>query len=236
MSDIAIPNTLIPRTPENISDVQENFDRIAAWATGGIGADNLAADAVGTSELQDDAVTAAELADGSVGDNHIAATAGVFAAYRTLDTQATLTNTVAAADYFFGAGGSLIRETVDGGAPALLYLDDADYTIAGRTPKLRVRAQCATNATAPAITIATGLYPVSSVAGGAGVNQATLGAVLSGSQVTFTTPTASTPNQGNSGDFAFPADGYYVLGVTFSGALAANAALGLTAQLQLRWV
>lgn len=218
MSSLVIPNTLVPRTPQDVSDVQENFEAVETWAAGGVGSDNMAAN--------------------TLTDAQFAASAGMYTAYRTLlNVAATQVAATAAVDYFFGAGGVLQKETVDGNLPQGLYFDDADYTITGRTPKLRVRAQCYTNNTAPAITIAVNLYPISSVAGGpANVAQATLGAAVSGSVVSFASPGANTLSQGVSGDFTIPADGFYCLGVTFSGVSAANSAFGVNAELQLHWV
>lgn len=118
--------------------------------------------------------------------------------------------------------------------PDQFYFATGDYTVAGLTQKLRVRAQCVTNATAPTVTITFGLYPITASAGASGQLTFTIGAVVSGSTVAFVTPSASTQNQNNSGDFTVPADGYYALGYVGSGTQAANSAVGLTAQLQTR--
>lgn len=166
---------------------------------------------------------------------------GQWGAYRTISQVAAGRNSTTAftaGDYFFQADGSVrIEGSGAGAAPVVLvYLDDADYTISGRTPKLRVRAQFLTNATAPTNTVTFGLFPLSSVAGGSDVLVPTLGTVVSGSTVAFAAQGASTVGQGNSGDFSFPSDGTYALGVTSSGATAVNAAVAMNAQLQVRWV
>jgi hypothetical protein len=159
--------------------------------------------------------------------------------YRTILTSAaaatgvvsiTTTNTV------FRSNGAMVGT---GAAPVLLYLDDADYTVAGKSTKLRVRAQALTNAAAdPNIDITFGLYPITGSAGGAGVITETIGTVTSGSTVAITNANLNTSDmeQGNSGDFTFPADGYYALGCVGSGTQAANSFLALTAQLQMRHV
>ena len=110
--------------------------------------------------------------------------------------------------------------------PRLLRLEAADYAISGRTTKLRVRATLTTNGTPPAITFTVGLYPVTSVAGGADVMSVVLGTIDSGSQVSFATPAASSMFEGDSSDFTIPADGYYVLGVSLSGSQANNSLVG----------
>jgi hypothetical protein len=135
------------------------------------------------------------------------------------------------------AGLVLSGEDLSSGAPIpqLLYFDDADHAVPGLTRKLRVRAQVLPNATAPGIiTYTVGLHNVSASAGGADVKSYTLAAAVSGSTVAFVNPTASTPAQNVSGDFAVPADGYYVLGVVTSAAVANNSAVHISAQLQVR--
>lgn len=174
----------------------------------------------------------------ALSDDNFSSAAGMYTAYRTIQTVKAGVNpsALAAADYLFTHTAASVQETTDtGNGIDVFYLDDADWTVSGRTLKLRVRAQAYTNATAPAMTITAGLFPVSSVTGGVGANQATLGAVTSGSTVAFASPSASTTNQGNSGDFSFPADGHYALGFSASGAGAANSRVVLAIQLQLRW-
>jgi hypothetical protein len=186
-------------------------------------------------------ITSGQIAANTLTDSNFASSAGMYSAYRTVVTahSAYLQN-LTAGDYMLGAG-NVLGETTDravsgSSLPQFFYLDDADFAISGRTLKLRVRAQVYTNATAPAITFTAGLFPVSSVTGGVQSFQATLGAVTSGSTVAIATPSASTSNQGNSGDFVFPADGHYVLGVTFSGTIAGNASGLICAQLQRRLI
>jgi hypothetical protein len=41
VSDLVIPNTLTPGTPEDVSDVQDNFTAVTTWANGNIDGDNL---------------------------------------------------------------------------------------------------------------------------------------------------------------------------------------------------
>lgn len=119
--------------------------------------------------------------------------------------------------------------------PHYFYFDDADYTVAGKTQKLRLRAQVAANATKPTIKFTFGLYPVT-VAGGAAILTMTLGTVVPGSTVVLNEPAASTVSQGNSGDFTIPADGAYVLGVVTDATMTTNSSALLSAQLQTRSV
>lgn len=130
--------------------------------------------------------------------------------------------------YAFGASAeSMLPDTT--------YLDAADYTVAGKTTKLRVRAQVNPNATKPAIKFTFGLYPLT-ITGIADALQGTLGTVISGSTVAINEPAASTLVQGNSGDFEVPATGTYMLGVVTSGTLTNNSAVFCSAQLQMRHV
>jgi hypothetical protein len=85
------------------------------------------------------------------------------------------------------------------------------------------------------VTLTAGLFPVSSVTGSAGAISATMGAVTAGSTVAFASPSASTVNHGNSGDFTIPANGHYTLGLTLSGNPAVNSHISIAMQLQQRW-
>jgi microcystin-dependent protein len=44
MSDLTFPHTLVPGTPENVQDVEDNFQAVKAKVNGGITLDNLAAE------------------------------------------------------------------------------------------------------------------------------------------------------------------------------------------------
>lgn len=138
-----------------------------------------------------------------------------------------------AATYIIGAGNVISNASNSATSPVLVYLDPADWEVNAKAVKYRVRAQVYTNATAPAVTLTFGLYPVSTVAGAVGGITVTLGTVTSGSTVAIATPSASTKNQGNSGDFTAPAAGHYALGVvTSGGSTAASSWTVISAQLQ----
>lgn len=118
------------------------------------------------------------------------------------------------------------------------YLDPAEVTAGTRANKLRLRAQCATNSVAPTVNFTFGLYPISAFGGGS--NQVpyinTLGTVVSGSTIAFNTPSASTQTDSNSGDFTWPAAGWYSFGVVVSGTVAANSIPSFLVKLQYRQV
>jgi hypothetical protein len=117
-----------------------------------------------------------------------------------------------------------------------IYLDDADLAVAGKTAKLRIRAQVATNDTAPAVTFAFGLYPVTSTTCAASQIELTAGSIV-GTAATIATPAALSIVSAVSADFDVPADGPYLIGVlTSGGATAANSSEALVAQLQARYV
>lgn len=113
----------------------------------------------------------------------------------------------------------------------------ADYpTVAGVAPKLRLRAQLYTNDVAPTGNFTFGLYPITrpATSGGAGLCIYTLGTVIAGSTVLFTAPAVDGLLSGNSGDFAIPADGHYVIGVITTATVAASAHVHLMGALQVR--
>lgn len=156
-------------------------------------------------------------------------------AYRTIFSGNTAVRLeVAAATYVLEtavvASGSSTSQT-----PNVFSFAKADYEVAGKTQKLRIRAQTLTNATKPTIKFTVGLYPVT-VAGGANEIAVTLGTVVSGSTIEFNEPAASTVTAKETSDFTIPADGVYALGVVTSAKLTASNFTGIAAQLQTRSV
>lgn len=117
-----------------------------------------------------------------------------------------------------------------------LYLDPADYEIPGKEAQLRTRVQMFTNATAPGINVAIGLYPITAVAGGAGVITRTLGTRVTDSHVTFNAPGASSMFNATSPVYDLPSAGHYGIGSIGNAAQAANSFIAFEAQLQLHYV
>lgn len=141
-----------------------------------------------------------------------------------------------AGTYYFPASGALgLIAGVAGAAPAPFYLKGSDWAVSGLTAYLRVVAGCLVTDTAPANTMVVGLYPVSAWAGGTTVTTATVGTVIVGSTVTFATPAAnSMPAPTVTADFAFPSDGWYIVGAAIDGAAAGNSNPMLSARLEVR--
>ncbi len=184
-------------------------------------------------------VNSSKVEDGSLIDSDLASPNN--AAYRTLFQAAQLLQTdLAAGTYWLqNYPGNIAPSGSEGGigpsSPGFFHFDDADYAVAGKTQKLRLRAQILTNATKPTLKFTVGLYPIT-VAGGADTLKVTLGTVVPGSTVEFNEPAASTPSAGSSGDFTIPADGAYVLGVVTSATLTNNAVALMSGLLQTRSV
>lgn len=121
-------------------------------------------------------------------------------------------------------GSAIQANNVAGNVMVPFYLKASDWTATGYSTKLRLLVGCLVADVAPAITFTWGLYPVSAWAGGTTVTNITLGSVTSGSTVPFSSPAAnSITAETSSGDFTFPADGYYLIACAVSGAAAANA-------------
>lgn len=118
-------------------------------------------------------------------------------------------------------------------SPKFFYFDDSDYHISGKTLKLRLRAQIATNPTKPLVKFVVGLYPVTS-AGSVDALTLTLGTVVPGSTIEFNEPAASNITQKEASDFTIPSDGAYMLGYTISGTLTNGSVAAISAQLQVR--
>lgn len=157
----------------------------------------------------------------------------VSAAHASLDTRTGATPLVAAHD-----GSVLVLATSVGAGigPRKIALRADDYASGVGTAVLRTGAGVVTNAAAPVTTMTLGLYPITAMAGGAGVNNITLGAVVSGSTAVVTSPPATALTTAVSADFAFPADGLYILGLILNQAGAANSNEQLEFTLQIRRV
>lgn len=158
-----------------------------------------------------------------------------FSTYKSLYTvQANLNGGATAGTYLLHPRSGI---SASNDAAGSLYLDPADYLANTRTTKLRVVVSAQVNSTGPAQTLTVGLYPITSPTGGSsGVVGVTLGTVTSGSTVAFASPSANSQNHGNSGDFTFPAAGYYGIAVVVGGTTGANSGVALEADLQLRQV
>lgn len=118
------------------------------------------------------------------------------------------------------------------------YLDPADLAAGTqRTAQLRVRAILATNGTAPATSLAVGLYSVTVTypVAIAAPPSATLLA-LQGVAATSATPAASSTIVVASADFTPPAAGLYALAVHNGGAGASNSRVHVVGQLQAHLV
>ena len=203
--------------PENINDVVTRFTEVATVVN-----------ALDTNNYTNASVTDTDL------------TSPNNSAYKTISQASFKTHGASGAITGYPHQGGLAafgtNQTATEAIVPILYLDDADYTVASKTTRLRVRAQCLVNDFGPAITITWGLYPITAVGSGGIGNQIRLtnGTVLTGSTIAFASPAANSLGQSNSGDFAFPADGHYILGAVLSGAPNASSMTYNTAQLQIR--
>lgn len=138
-----------------------------------------------------------------------------------------------------GAGRS-VSASGDAGnkAGAIVFpFDPADYAIAGKTPKLRLRGALLTNAVAPALNFTCGMHLVSSTGGGTDAMIVNLAAAVAGSTFTRNAPAASSVLRDVTSDFTPPAAGVYALAAQTSvNQLAASAAVAIMLQLQLHYV
>jgi hypothetical protein len=114
------------------------------------------------------------------------------------------------------------------------YIDPSDFGLSSAV--LNLRASILTNATAPACNFVFTLNPIGSLAGGAASVAQTSGTAVTGSTCTHTTPASGTGATVESGDFACPTAGFYVIQHTISTNMAANSAAVARAQLFIRSV
>lgn len=157
--------------------------------------------------------------------------------YKTLLTAsfAFVNDSVAGTYFLIPAANSATRAAsptgVSEGVPTI-YLDNAYYTIAGTTPKLRVIGSVTTNGTSAGITFTFGLHAFTS-AGAADVLTLTA-AAASGTTAAVASPIANATGTTVGADFDFPADGAYTLCCATSGTLTNNLRAMVFAQLQTR--
>jgi hypothetical protein len=179
-----------------------------------------------TGNLDDDNVAPSGLTDASLANPNNSV-------YRTILSGAASVSDAFSLGGRIGIGfGELVTSTVGGGVLPLIQFVAADYAVAGKTTKMRLRVQVAGNATGEPGTFTLGLHPVT-VAGGADVIVYTLGTAVTNSTKAIVAPAASTVVSDATADFTVPADGAYALGCQLP-SVAANAVRGLTAQLQIR--
>lgn len=197
MSTLVYPASLVAGAPENVNDLNSNLNAISTVINGGLDNANIAASA-------------------GIVDTKLASPNN--AVYRT----------VLAGPLYIQAGktvGTYVPDT-DGGlvsassqilysGPAIINIASSSYAVAGKTTYMRLRVNMATNATSLSTSVVkTGLYPISSCGGATStVITATLGTVVSGSQVTHGASWSSGATGDVSSDFALPSNGPYMVGV-----------------------
>ncbi len=172
----------------------------------------------------------------TISDDNFSAAAGMYTAYRTIhETNGQAYNGLGGGTYSFQVTGGAVAS---GSALAVQHvtkhLAAADFAIAGRTTKLRVRASVACNATAPAVNFTFGLASMTAIGGGANTISYSLTGV--GANAVINAPPASAATSAVSADLNVPADGLYLLFMSTSAALAAGNFCGLRLELQQRWV
>lgn len=144
-------------------------------------------------------------------------------AYRTLASGfAVVSGGISAATWWPTIGG-----TIAPGVSAevqMVPIVAAALAVAGKSTRLRMSIALACNATAigGAATAKFGLYPISSVSGGAAAVIPVAGTVVSGSQVTVDTAWSQGSAAAAGADFALPADGGYGIGLAVTGTIPAN--------------
>lgn len=206
-------------------------DLIAATITQKTLTDIEAADqAAGTASMRTIGKSALQAADG-------ADTEYAFSGYRFLMRAShELAGGVTANTYVLYTNSGIVLN-VAASAFTAFYLDPADYGAGTRTAKVRLRAWVVTNTTAPGMNFTFHLYPVAtwgtpSANGRAAV--ATVGTSVTNAAINA--PAANGPTTAVSADAAFPAAGYYVLGLVTSGTTAANSNTELGVRLDMRQV
>lgn len=186
-----------------------------------------------TEGLADGAVTSAKLA-ASVDPTPVYATYKVVAPPRT----GYISAGSVAGTYALGSA----QQGVILGTSATLrafafYINPSDHAVSGRTTYYRLRSSLFTNATAPAINFTTFVAQVSGIGGAAAQEPYISNLYASNATIVFTTPAANAILVSTSSDFTISVAGWYIMGVTTSGNLAAtNPIISIANELHMRQV
>lgn len=173
-------------------------------------------------------IPTAGIEDGAITAPKIATALDPSGAYTSFKTQLRIGGTTPAAA---AAGTYSLRQDFGAlvvlpvaAANSAIYLDPDDWVGASRLLKYRLRATAITNAVAPTASYALSLNPVATWGGvsGTGATIATIGSIVAGSTLTFTTPAASGPTAVQVAEFDPPVAGFYTLSVVQTGAAAAG--------------
>jgi hypothetical protein len=164
--------------------------------------------------------------------------ASVFSPYLTIAQSSGPTPTLQAANTFYydaDVASTASASGVAGNIPFIPF-DPADYTLGGRTLKLRLEVISYVSGTVGTRTFTWGLYPLSSVAGGANQLAPTLGSVTAGSTVVRANPVDATIYRDVGSDFTPPVAGTYIIGFTTTGSQPSTSQIQSDVRLQARWV
>lgn len=138
---------------------------------------------------------------------------------------------------FIGSGARISFGVDTAGSGAEVYLAADHYTMPGKTPKLRGRAQLFPNSVPLGVAnLQVGLIRIAG-SGGAFADPARhrfdAGFDVTIAITNFASPPASTRQQADSGNWPFPANGWYVPYVYWEGTLAGGSRAAVAFQLQL---
>lgn len=179
------------------------------------------------------------IADGAVTSVKMAAAidpAGAYTMYKNLIIgYGAINSNVAAATYQMGISADVAGITAGSSLTTMantFYLDLSDFTVAGRTTKIRVRGSVLVgNAAAAGTNITINLQPVTALSGAT----ATLGAAIV-SVPTFTTPALNSMNALTSADVNAPSPGFFTFTYTTNATANTSTQVSIKATLQVRQV
>lgn len=197
---------------------------------------------VQVTQAEHDAEAAARAAADTTHTNAISALDtdldGLFAAWRPIyvnQSHRLAASIVTGANtYLWGTGTPVVSTDNVAGLSGWSF-DPADFAIAGKTTKMRLRVHAGVDDVAPANTLTVGLYEITGLTGGGSAAVPTLSAVIANSTVAITTPAANSNTHSVSSEFTPPTAGKYVIGAAASGAAAANSAVVIAVTVQIQY-
>lgn len=199
-------------------------------------ASKLGNESIETSKIKNLAITTAKIASAAVTEEKMASPSN--GVYRTIFQQSgNFGNKNVAGTYILGPKVWPTETGVTETSLPYFYFVNADYTVANKTLKFRLRSQILVNGTKPTVKFTFGLYPIATVKSAGGENlKLGVGSVVTGSAVSINEPAIESLNNAVTSDFAAPSDGYYLLGMATNATMPENSFVDLSSQLQLHWV
>ena len=225
MANITYPHDLVNDTLADADQVMDNFEAISAQVNGNIEGGNLA----------DNAVTTAKIGSAQVTDVKLASPNN--SVWHTLQEGSIALNGGSAAGTYMVPQDGVLNPGAgwNAGEPSkAIYLDPADYVVANKTTRYRLRAQVWTNSVSPGTNLTFLLSHVSDIITVGPNDEPDFDANVTGSTAALGTTGPLAIHQVASSEFTIGAAGHHAVRLTIDTLTAAGSVPLLSYQLQRR--